>query len=373
MYLLFVYKNLCFPVCVFCLVVWLFLHGFCFNASFILFYIYKYIYLFMDADALISGFRKRSVLVVGDVMVDKFVFGRVSRISPEAPVPVIDVVMESDILGGAANVVSILAMAGARVFVAGVVGDDDPGRELVGKLRRLGVDVGGVVVDGRRPTTVKTRIVAHNQQVVRVDRESKEGVGSACEGKFLRYFSGVAGRVDGIVVSDYCKGMVSFDVVGKLVAAARKMGKMVVVNTKAENVSFFRGVDVVLLGLDEASAASGIKAVNETSVRNMGNKILSVLDCGSVVITCGKKGFSVFERDGSATNVRAPDFKGVYEFKRTGDTALSFLSLGLFSGLGVVDAARFSSYVVEVLASKSGTLKLTLEDIREALSSKPFV
>jgi D-beta-D-heptose 7-phosphate kinase/D-beta-D-heptose 1-phosphate adenosyltransferase len=326
----------------------------------------------MDADALVSGFCKRSVLVVGDVMVDKFVFGRVSRISPEAPVPVIDVVMESDIPGGAANVVSILAMTGARVFVSGVVGDDDSGRGLVGKLGALGVDVKGVVVDGKRPTTVKTRIVAHNQQVARVDRESKEGIDSVCERRILKYFSGVVGGVDGVVISDYCKGTVTFSLAGGLVSAARRSGKMVVVNAKADSISFFRDVDVVLVGLDEASAASGIKAVNETSVRNMGNKILSMLGCSSVVITRGKTGFMVFEGNGSVSNVRAPDFKGVYEFKKTDDTALSFLALGLFSGLGVVDAARFSSYVVELLASKTTASKLTLEDIREALSSRPF-
>lgn len=334
---------------------------------------HKYIIqIVMDVEALISGFRKKSVFVVGDVMVDEFVFGRVGRISPEAPVPVVDVAMESRIPGGAANVAGILAMTGARVFASGVVGGDDAGRELVDKLRKGGVDVKGIVVDVKRPTTVKTRIVAHNQQVVRVDRESKEDIDSVCGGRIVKCFSGVVGRVDGLVVSDYRKGTVTFSVVRELLAVARKSGRMVVVNTKADDISFFRDVDVVLVGLDEASAASGIKPVNDTSVRNMGNKILSMLNCGSVVITRGRSGFSVFERSGLVSNVRAPDFKGVYEFKKTDDTALSFLALGLFSGLGVVDAARFSSYVVEVLVSKTGAFKLTLEDIREALSSKPF-
>ena len=127
----------------------------------------------MDFQGLFSGFGRKSVFLVGDVMVDRFILGRVSRVSPEAPVPVVDVVSESDVLGGAANVVSILLMCGAKVFASGVVGDDDAGRVLREKLKKNKIDLNGIVVDGKRPTTLKTRIVAHNQQVVRVDREVK--------------------------------------------------------------------------------------------------------------------------------------------------------------------------------------------------------
>lgn len=326
----------------------------------------------MDVNALISGFKDKTVFVIGDVMVDKFIFGRVSRVSPEAPVPVVDVVLESDVLGGAANVVNILSMSGAKVFVSGVVGDDDPGRELKEKLKKSKIDFNGIAVDKKRPTTLKTRIIAHNQQVVRVDRESKEEIGKRDVDKIIKYFSDVVGRVDGLVISDYCKGTVSLDVVEQIVGIAKKNKKMVVVNTKADNILYFRDVDVLLINLNEASTASGIKPINETSIRNMGNKILSMLDCDSVVITRGKTGFSVFRKDGSVYNVKAPDLGGVYEFKKTDDTALSFLALGLFSGLGIFDAAKFSSYVVEVLASKTGVPKVTLEDVKEALALKPL-
>jgi len=326
----------------------------------------------MNVNALISGFRKRKVFLVGDVMVDRFVFGTVSRISPEAPVPVIDVSDESDVPGGAANVAAVLGVSGARVFASGVVGDDDAGRFLKSVLVKEGIDVKGFVVDGRRPTTLKTRVVAHSQHVVRFDRESVDEVGRVVEDRILRFFSRVVAGVEGVVVSDYCKGVVSPRFFERLLAVARKHGKVVVANTKAGNILCFRGVDVLLVGLDEASLASGIRPVNETSVRNMGNKIVSMLDCGSVVIMRGSLGFSVSGRDGSFVSVRAPDLGGMYEFRKTEDTALGFFALGLFSGWSVVDAAKLSAYAVEVLASKANASRITLEDLRKAFLAKPF-
>ena len=325
----------------------------------------------MDFQGLFSGFCRKSVFLVGDVMVDRFILGRVSRVSPEAPVPVVDVVSESDVLGGAANVVSILLMCGAKVFASGVVGDDDAGRVLREKLKKNKIDLNGIVVDGKRPTTLKTRIVAHNQQVVRVDREVKGEISGSDVEKIVKYFSSVAGRIDGVVVSDYCKGTVTGSLVERLVSVARKFKKPVVASTKGQNVLAFRGVDALLISLEEASAASGIRPINETSVRNMGNKILSVLDCGCVVITRGKQGFSVFTREGSVANVHAPDLGGSYDFRKTDDTAISFFALGLFSGLSFVDSAKLSCYAVEVLASKISGSKVTLEDIKECLSSNP--
>ena len=321
---------------------------------------------------IINKLNKARVLVIGDLILDEYVWGKVERISPEAPVPVVEVVVESDVLGGAANVVSVLSMAGAKVFVSGVVGVDDVGRDLKEKLGKSRVDLKGIIVDSRRPTTLKTRIVAHNQQVVRVDKESKNEIDKGVEDSMVKYFSTIVGKVDGIIISDYCKGTVTSGVVERLVAIAKKQGKKVVANTKADNLLYYRNVDVLIVSLDEAAAASGIKPINETSIRNMGNKILSMVGCSNVVITRGKDGFSVLGRDGSALTVKAPDLGGVYEFKRTEDTALSFLALCLWSGLSVVDSAKFSSFVVEVLVSKKGASKVTLEDIKEALASNPL-
>ena len=325
----------------------------------------------MDVNAVMAGFRKRAVFAVGDLMVDKFIFGKVSRVSPEAPVPVVEAVVESDVPGGAANVISIMGMAGAKVFASGVVGSDDSGRKLREKLKKEGIDVNGVMLDRTRPTTLKTRIIAHNQQVVRVDRESKEGISRRDENRILAYFSSVVRKVDGVVVSDYRKGTVTSRVVEKITALAGKHKKPVVANTKADNLAHFRDVGVLMMDVDEANRASGIRPMNEASVRTMGARILSLSDCGNVVIMRGKAGFSVFGGDGSAFNVRAPDLGGVYEFKKTEDTALGFLSLCLFSGESLFDAARFSSYVVEVLAGKTGVAKVTLEDVRESLAAHP--
>jgi rfaE bifunctional protein kinase chain/domain len=326
----------------------------------------------MDVDAVMAGFRKRTVFSVGDLMVDRFIFGRVSRVSPEAPVPVVEAVVESDVPGGAANVVSILGMSGAKVFSSGIVGSDDPGRKLREKLIKEGIDVKGVLVDGKRPTTLKTRIIAHNQQVVRVDLETKEGIGRKHEDRIIDFFSSVARKVDGVIVSDYRKGTVTPRLVEGIGAIARKHKKPVVANTKSGSLAHYRDVDVVMMNVDEANLASGIRPMNEASLRTMGARILSLSLCGNVVIMRGKAGFSVFGRDGSAFNVRAPDMGGVYEFKKTEDTALGFLSLCLFSGESLFNAARFSNYVVEVLAGKTGAGKVTLEDVRESLAVHPL-
>jgi D-glycero-beta-D-manno-heptose-7-phosphate kinase len=288
---------------------------------------------------LLDGFEGKRVLVVGDLMLDEYLWGAVTRISPEAPVMVVQVEGDSDFRpGGAANVVHNVQALGAAAGLVGVVGDDSHGRRLKQQLADAGVDVEGVVVDRSRPTSRKTRIIAHSQQVVRVDHEHTGPVSNTMVRNMLAKLEEQIPRCDAVLYSDYNKGVMSNELVGPGIAVARAHGKIVTSNPKPMNVLKFKGATVVTLNLSEAESAARAELKSEEQIRVSGGGLLEELDSDAVVITRGAAGLCVCERGGKTTFIPATPIE-VYDVAGAGDTVISCLTLALTAGADFVDAA----------------------------------
>jgi len=304
--------------------------------------------------------RGRRVAVVGDLMLDEWLWGRVRRISPEAPVPVVEVQDHSYSLGGAGNVASNLAALGAEVAVIGVVGDDDAGGRVVAMLERLKADTSGVVRVAHRPTTQKTRIVAHNQQVVRADRESTRTVGARDVERLTSALRSLDGEVDGIVVSDYGKGMIT----PQLIAAARAFRHKTVVagDPKPQNIAAFAGIDCIAPNASEAGAAAGIAAETDAGLARAANALLRQTGCRYVLVTRGEHGMTLFSRNGTGFTVPAVA-RQVYDVSGAGDTVISALTLALAVGAPIDRAVTLATLAAGVVVEKLGTATATPDEI----------
>lgn len=314
-------------------------------------------------DAL-DNFPNARVLVIGDIMVDEYIWGKVSRISPEAPVPVVNVTKETLLLGGAANVVNNIRALGGRVSLAGVIGPDDMGRKVVHELRRIGVDTEGVIVEKERPTTVKTRIVAHSQQMVRYDRESKSIINPDSIQKLVSYLRSRLDAIDAIVISDYSKGVISEDLLKEVLGIAQ--GKTIVVDPKIGNFPFYSGVTAITPNHHEAAEGAGININNEKDVIRAGQAIIERLKCKSVLVTRGEEGMSLFEENGDVTHIPTVA-KEVYDVTGAGDTVISAFTLALAAGAGFKEAAYLSNYAAGIVVGKVGTATVTADEIREVI------
>lgn len=314
-------------------------------------------------DAL-DNFPNARVLVIGDIMVDEYIWGKVSRISPEAPVPVVNVTKETLLLGGAANVVHNIMALGGRVSLAGVIGPDDMGRKVVHELRQIGVDTEGMIVEKERPTTVKTRIVAHSQQMVRYDRESKSIINPDSIQKLVSYLRSRLDAIDAIVISDYSKGVISEDLLKEVLGIAQ--GKTIVVDPKIGNFPFYAGVTAITPNHHEAAEGAGININNEKDVIRAGQAILERLKCKSVLVTRGEEGMSLFEENGDVTHIPTVA-KEVYDVTGAGDTVISAFTLALAAGAGFKEAAYLSNYAAGIVVGKVGTATVTADEIREVI------
>jgi D-beta-D-heptose 7-phosphate kinase/D-beta-D-heptose 1-phosphate adenosyltransferase len=305
----------------------------------------------------------RKVLVVGDVMLDEYVWGSVRRISPEAPVMVVEVQRDSWTPGGAANVVNNIQALGGSSAIIGVVGDDEPGRKLSARLSKGGADVSGIVIDRTRPTTRKTRIVAHSQQVVRVDRESRKALTAGAVKDVVERLSAVIPAFDVVMFSDYDKGMAVRAVTQSVIDIAREHGKPVVVNSKPGNIKNFRSASVVTVNQSEAEAASGIQITGEKSLMRAAKRLMTPRYCGpeALVITRGPQGLSLFNSDGYE-NIPA-HLVEVYDVAGAGDTLASVLSISLSAGATLSEAAVLANCAGGAVVRKVGVATVTREEI----------
>jgi len=315
----------------------------------------------------IDRFEKTRVLVVGDVMVDHYVWGNVSRISPEAPVPVVNVTRESFLLGAAANVVNNIHTLGGNVSLCGVIGHDDAGKQLQHMLRSSGIPTDGLIVEPDRRTTIKTRVIAHQQQVVRFDRESKEGIGRETHRNILARVNALAGEgLDAIVISDYCKGVVTKDVVRDIVRLARKRGIIVAVDPKISHFGIYSGVTILTPNTKEASLGSRIEIEDEASLLRAGRGLLRKLSCDAVLITRGEQGMSLFEKSGRISHIPTVA-REVFDVTGAGDTVISALTLAMAAGANMIDAAKLSNYAAGIVVGVVGTATVTPDQLKHRI------
>jgi rfaE bifunctional protein kinase chain/domain len=310
-----------------------------------------------DARALFGRMRDLRVLVVGDLMVDEWVWGGVNRISPEAPVPVVSVTNHSYTLGGAGNVANNLRAIGARVGIAGTVGNDEEADRLGALLDEQTVDRRAIVRLDDRPTTRKTRIVAHNQQVVRADWESTAALSAPDRARVCAAVAKIAGEFDAIVLSDYAKGLFSRD----LVDAARG-ARIVAADPKPANIDLFTGVTCVAPNASEASAASGIGIVDDASLERAGAALLARLGCKYVVITRGERGMALFASDGERLTIPSVA-RTVFDVSGAGDTVIAVLTLALAAGAPIALALQLANYAAGAVVEKLGTATASPDEI----------
>lgn len=310
-----------------------------------------------DARTLFERMRGRRVLVVGDVMIDEWIWGSVTRISPEAPVPVVAVTDHSFTLGGAGNVANNLRALDAAVDFVGAVGTDsfaDSAREL---LDGEGVSHAGLIAVNDRPTTRKTRVVAHNQQVVRADWESVAPLADADRERLCAIVRERAAGVDAVILSDYAKGLLSRDIVQAALGC-----KIVLADPKPQNLALFAGVTCVAPNAMEAAQATGIALTDDASRERAGAALLEKLQCRYVVITLGEHGMALFGRDGERLHIPSVARK-VFDVSGAGDTVIAVLTLALAAGAQIELAMQLANFAAGAVVEKLGTATAGADEI----------
>jgi len=318
------------------------------------------------AQRLLAAMRERRVLVVGDVMLDEFLWGRVARISPEAPVPVVEITSQTFHLGGAANVACNVRSLGGQAAVAGVVGGDATGQRLRDALEHSGIEDALALDDRGRPTTHKIRIIAHHQQVVRADREETGEIGTALEdalGDALRRSARGAGA---IILSDYQKGVVTRRLMKKVLDAARREGVPLLVDPKVRHFALYRGAAVVTPNQMEAEQATGVRIRDAAGLHEAGGKILKSLRCRAVLITRGEHGMALFEQDRKPVEIPTAA-RQVFDVTGAGDTVIASFALALAAGATLPEAAMLANYAAGVVVGKIGTATVSPEEVLAAI------
>jgi D-beta-D-heptose 7-phosphate kinase/D-beta-D-heptose 1-phosphate adenosyltransferase len=315
----------------------------------------------------IDRFPKARVIVIGDIIMDKYIWGDVSRISPEAPVPVVEVKRETKMLGGAANVVHNISTLGARPILCGVIGDDLNGQEILDKIDEMGLMTDGMVMEHGRTTSIKTRVVAHSQQVVRFDREGRENISTESIQKILNFVRKDINNLDAIVVCDYGKGVISAQLMTGLRELGRNASVIIAVDPKTGNFEYYHEVDVITPNHHEAGTFCRFEIIDKETLIRAGKQMLHELNCRSVLITQGKDGMTLFENSGETTHIPTVA-KKVFDVTGAGDTVIGAFSLGLASGLDLKSSAILSNFAAGIVVGEVGTSTVKAEDLRSVIN-----
>jgi rfaE bifunctional protein kinase chain/domain len=350
---------------------------------------------------LLPRFRKLRIGVLGDLMLDRYVWGNANRLSPEAAVPVVDYVSEQDCPGGAGNVAVNIAALGAQVEVFGVIGArkdssrahkaakiaaDEAGTALHASLRRLSIGDRGIIADADRVTTLKTRIIARHQQIVRIDHERRDPVAPRTEEKLFRLLVASLKRLDGLVLSDYDKGLLRDAFADRVLSAAHQLKVPVFVKPKTSRLYAYRGARVIVCNAKEAGRYVGRTISDDKSVEESGHALLPHFGCAAVVITRGEKGMDIFQEvSPKHLNIPATSFevtyarvgqpgidhgasgRQVFDVTGAGDTVLSVLSLAITAGASLPDAALLANTAAGVVVGKLGTASVSSAELAGAL------
>jgi D-beta-D-heptose 7-phosphate kinase/D-beta-D-heptose 1-phosphate adenosyltransferase len=321
---------------------------------------------------ILTRFPQQNILVVGDVMLDHFLWGRVSRISPEAPVPVVEVQRESCFPGGAANVARNLRALGSRVTVLGCIGKDAAGEQLASVLREQGVETHGLVTDPDRPTTVKTRIVAHHQQVVRFDKEQTHALSAHLHQELLKNFAAQLDDVSAVIFEDYGKGVITQTLLNAMQRLAQRRGKITAADPNARHLLRYSKLTAITPNRMEAFAAAGLNntpaledVLHDEPLRRCGEKLLARWKPENLLITLGENGMCLF-RHGQKPHHIPTVAQEVFDVSGAGDTAIGTLVLALAAGAGAVEASEFSNHAAGVVVGKVGTATCSPDELLES-------
>jgi rfaE bifunctional protein kinase chain/domain len=335
---------------------------------------------------LLPRLRGKRIGVLGDMMLDRYLWGTASRLSPEAAVPVVDFVEQNECLGGAGNVAANIAALGAKVEAFGVLGSDEAGRAFERCLLSKNIVSKALLTEPKRVTTVKTRIIAKHQHVVRVDRERREPLGAQTQEKLLRMIFAALKKLDALVLSDYNKGLITDDFADRVLSAAHQLRVPVFIGLKTKRLYAYRGARAVTCNEGEARLLVNLPLNDEASLEEAGRALLAHCGCSGVVITRGQKGMNVFEessprsvhipatgleltyaRIGQPGIERGATGRQVFDLTGAGDTVLSVLSLAAAAGASLVDAAMLANIAAGVVVGKLGTASVSPKELEHAL------
>ncbi|MFH1429730.1 MAG: D-glycero-beta-D-manno-heptose-7-phosphate kinase [Candidatus Margulisiibacteriota bacterium] len=319
----------------------------------------------IDKIDLLAG---KKILVVGDVMLDEHVWSSVSRISPEAPVPVADVNSITHSPGGSANVANNIVAMGSEPYLVGIIGDDTAGNILKEKLRARNISDEHLVVTKKRQTTQKTRIIAHSQHVVRVDKEDRGEIGPELTKQLIEKIDSAWDNIDAVLISDYNKGVLSPEITQYIIQTGIKRNKIVSVDPKGDDFAKYTGATIVTPNMKEAETASRITCRIDKNLQKIGLKLLTITKSEYLLVTRGDKGMTLFYPDSPSFHIPTVA-KAVYDVTGAGDTAVSTLTLAMAAGIGVKDAALLSTLASGVVVGKLGTATVTREELKESLET----
>ncbi len=317
-------------------------------------------------ETILKKFKDTRVLVLGDVILDEYIFGKVSRISPEAPVPVVEEESRSFLPGGAAYVASLIGSLGGRVELLSIIGDDANGGRLSSELSKKGISPAGLILDSERPTVLKTRVLAQQQQIVRIDYEKKTPIGALTARALLAKAEELVAGVDVVIISDYGKGVVIPSVFKEVIRLAKKNRKKIAVDPKPAYCLHYRGVTVITPNTKEAEDSVHKKITGEKSLLAVGRELLSRVKSDSVLITRGEHGMSLFEKGRKPEHI--PTFaREVFDVTGAGDTVIAVLSMALAAKANLLESAYLANIAAGVVVGKVGTAPLSLAEVRQAL------
>lgn len=319
-----------------------------------------------ELNSIIRRFSKVKILVIGDVMLDRYLWGSVERISPEAPVPVVKLKKTSLVPGGAANVAANIAGLGAKSFLVGAVGVDDEAKLFKPLLDKLHISSSNLVKIEDRPTTVKTRIVAHNQHVVRIDQEEIRQLNSEQEEKIWQQIEKLLDKTGVVIVSDYAKGVVTENLVARLITASKELNKKILVDPKGRDYKKYCGADLITPNRFEAAHACNLEPDGQKVVENAGKLLIKRLKIGSVLITQGEDGMTLFRKNGETLHLNALA-RTVYDVTGAGDTVIAALGVSLASGGNFLQAAEIANISAGIVVGEIGTTTITLEKLLKAV------
>ncbi len=317
----------------------------------------------------ISQFSKLRLIVIGDVMLDEYHWCKVQRISPEAPVPICQVERTTHVPGGASNVANNIHCLGATAYLLGVIGQDSSGEKLISACREFGLATDGLIQETSRPTILKSRVVAHHQHVIRLDREETSDLSDALIGRLKHTFDRLLPLCDGVVISDYLKGTLTPSLLSHIISHSKTAGKPIVVDPKGKNYTKYSGATVLTPNFLEFETAIMPKlADTEPHILEAALGLISQLHLSGLVITRSEKGMSVVTSGGQKTDI-ATVARQVFDITGAGDTVISLLALGLSFGLDLDTAARLANTGAGIVVGKVGTSTINIDELKQSLNT----
>ena len=309
-----------------------------------------------------SRFSGLKIAVIGDMMLDCYFRGEVKRISPEAPVPVVEVENEFYRFGGAANVILNISKLGGIPFPLGIIGKDIFGTVFSSLLEEAGIKTGGIMVDETRPTTAKTRVIADHQHLVRIDRESKQYINRELQNKLYGYIEENIKLLDGIILQDYNKGVLTPSIIEKIIALANKHKVLVTVDPKFNNFFLYKNVDVFKPNRKEAEDILGLKIKTDEDITLVGKKLLEKLKAKNILLTLGEGGIAIFER-GKKEKRMPTKARKVSDVSGAGDTVISTLTMAIAAGANIIEASYLANYAGGLVCEEIGIVPIELDKL----------